>query len=290
MTVALGIAASLGSAACFGAASATQHSVASRGDSQAALDPRLLPRLARQPLWLIGGVLELGAVALQLCALRWAAVGLVQPLLVLGLPIGVLLAAALKGQAVPVGEWAGLLLCASGVAAVAVLLPENHAASARASEHALAWMLALIAVAVVAAVAARRSTVTAAAGAGLSAGVGAAALALCGAELSHLGDLLTSWPPYVAAAGGLLALQLGQAAFQDDRLGAPLATITLVEPITAVAVSANLLGEPLAGGVATRLAAALAVLVSVVGVLLVLRHRPPSEASAARRSAPVSPA
>ena len=276
MSVAAGVAASLASAGCFGAASAVQHSVASRGDASSTLDPGLLPRLARQPRWLLGGLLELVAVGLQLVALRWAAVSLVQPLLVLGLPVGVLLAAKLKQQNVGMAEWLGLVLCGGGVAAVAALLPKHQDALAHPRQHAAAWMVGLLLLALAAGFGLRRSPVIAALGAGVTAGVGAAALAICGADLTRLGSLLTDWPPYVAVAGGVLALQLGQAAFQADRLGVPLATVTVAEPVTAVALSAALLREPLTGSAAAQVAAAVAVLAAVVGVVVVVRHRPPA--------------
>ena len=264
------VAAGLGSAACFGAASAGQHLVASTGTASHALDPRLLRRLVRQRAWLVASALEAVAVLLQVLALRWGAVSLVQPLLVLGLPLAVLLAARAKRQHVTRLEWVGLLLCAVGVAVVAALLPGGSPQRGDAPLHSLLILSAVLLVSLgVSAVVPGRTTSGACAG--VCAGVGAAALALCGPRLTQPVELLTSWPAYVALLSGVLALQLGQAAFQEQRLGAPLAALTLAEPVAAVALSAWVLHEQLASGAGTWLAITTATALAAAGVLLVLR-------------------
>ncbi|MDQ1687309.1 MAG: hypothetical protein QOK42_284 [Frankiaceae bacterium] len=266
------VAAGLGSAACFGAASAGQHLVASAGQGRSAVDPRLLISLARSRVWLTAGALELAAVGLQVLALRWGAVSMVQPLLVLGLPIAVLVAARLKRQQVGGGEWLGVALCALGVGTIAALLPgePQRPDSTLRTFAALAGVLlgALLLGALL------RSRAAAGAAAGVAAGVGAAALAICGPSLTAPGELLTDWPVYLAVAAGLLALQLGQAAFQDDRLGAPLTAATVAEPVAAIILSTLLLHETVAGDVLSRAGSGLAAVVAVVGVAVVVRHRP----------------
>jgi drug/metabolite transporter (DMT)-like permease len=272
MTSASAIVAGLGSAACFGAATAREHVVVSSGRQHHALDPRLLVRLARTPAWLLAFALELAAVVLQLLALRWGAVALVQPLLVLGLPLAVLLSARLKQQHLGGRAWGGIVLCAAGVSVVAVLLPGPETVLSDRSWSALAPLVGTLAAAVLVALL-LRSRVIAGACAGVAAGVGAVALAVCGDQLSRPLDLLGSWPPYLMAVAGLLALQLGQAAFQDERLGAPLAAATLAEPVAAVVLSALTVGERLTSSASAQLACGLAVLGAAAGVLLLVERR-----------------
>lgn len=273
MTTAAAVAASLGSALAFGLASAGQHRVAASGESTAALDPRLLVRLARSPVWLLAGALELGAVGLQLLALRWGEVSLVQPLLVLGLPVAVLAAALLQNQRVTGREWLGVVLCASGVGVVAALLPGAGGRVDTTSTGTLAVLASVLVLAATTGLAGSRAPALVGMGAGVAAGAGAAALALCGDLVSDPTRLLTDWPPYLALAAGLLALQLGQAAFQHHRLGAPLAAVTLAEPVTAVVLSALVLHERLSTSGLAQAGSLLAVGASTVGVLVLVSEQ-----------------
>jgi len=216
----------------------------------------------RSPSWLLAGAGDLLAVGLQMLALRWGDVSLVQPLLVLGLPIAVLVAAGLQGQHVTRREWVGIALCTAGVGAVAT---------------STATLLVLVTVLVVAAlaglVAGRRAPALVGAGAGVAAGAGSVALALCGSLASDPVALLADWPPYVAVASGLLALQLGQAAFQHHRLGAPLAAATLAEPAAAVLLSAWVLHEHLVSGLSRQSLTALAVAAATIGVVFLVTEQ-----------------
>jgi drug/metabolite transporter (DMT)-like permease len=196
----------------------------------------------------------------------------VQPLLVLGLPLAVLLSARVKHQHLGSRAWAGVALCAVGASAVALLLPGTSTVLHGRSLSALA-PLAMTLVASVVVAFALSSRVVAGACAGVAAGVGAVGLAVCGDQLSHPLDLLGSWPPYLVAVAGLLALQLGQAAFQHERLGAPLAAATLTEPVAAVVLSSLVLGERLATSTWAQLGSGVAVLGAAAGVLLLVdRH------------------
>lgn len=275
------LAAAVASAMCFGLASAGQHRVASSDAAMGSLDPRLLLRLARRPAWLVAGGLEVLAVGTQVLALRWGPVSLVQPLLVLGLPVAVLGSARGKGQRLSGREWTGVALCTVGVAVVAVALPGGHEAQARTGLGVLAPLAGVLVVAALAGQLAggRRREVTGAA-AGAVAGVGAASLTLCGRLLDQPGRLLLDWPPYVTVAAGLLALQLGQAAFQDERLGAPLGALTLAEPVVAVALSVVVLHEPLDPRPVLRLVSAAGVAAAAVGVALLVVRTTPGDGAA----------
>ena len=275
MSTAGAVVAAVGSAAFFGVASAREHHVASAAETRRALDPGLLVSLARNSAWLLAFGFELVAVGLQLLALRWGAVALVQPLLVLGLPLAVLVAARLKHQQLAAAEWVGISLCGAGVTVLALLLPESTSQQAHSAAGTLPVLLFGLAVAGLAALPGRPAVTGAAAG--IAAGVGTAALALCSERLTDIPALLTSWPPYVALVGGVLALQLGQAAFQGERLGAPLAAATLLEPVTAVMLSAAVLHQRLSTGALSLACSILATGAAAVGVVLLARHQPVAE-------------
>ncbi|MBV9822820.1 MAG: hypothetical protein JO144_11325, partial [Actinobacteria bacterium] len=87
MSAALAIAAGLGSALAYGAGTAGQHAAAYTGTADAG---RLLA-LLRNPRWLLATAGDVVGVVLQVLALANGAVVLVQPLLVLSLPVAVLL-------------------------------------------------------------------------------------------------------------------------------------------------------------------------------------------------------
>jgi drug/metabolite transporter (DMT)-like permease len=114
--LAVAVPAALASALAFGTAAALQHRETGEVDRRGALDPGLLPSLARRPLWLVGIVADVLAVGLQGLALRFGPVSLVQPLLVAGLPFAVLLSCLLGRRAPRTAELQGIVLCAVGLA------------------------------------------------------------------------------------------------------------------------------------------------------------------------------
>src|SRR5690348_8172919 len=103
--LALGLVLALGAAAVFGLGSAAQQRVAARARTGAAL--------VREPQW-AGGVLAVGlGSVLQVAALAFAPLALVQPLGVLS----VLVAALVAGRGLDRGGALGAAVCAGGLAA-----------------------------------------------------------------------------------------------------------------------------------------------------------------------------
>jgi hypothetical protein len=82
---------------------------------RAALSPWLLLDLVRQPLWLAAIGAALAGFALQIVALRFGPLALVEPILVCDLIIAFLISAALRRRWDPVGI-AGVIASAAGVA------------------------------------------------------------------------------------------------------------------------------------------------------------------------------
>jgi drug/metabolite transporter (DMT)-like permease len=269
--VTLALSASLASAAAYGLASALQHEQAGQVRRRGALDPGLVASLATRPRWLVGIGADVLAVALQAVALRYGAVALVQPVLVAALPVSVLVAAGLARRRPGRREVLGLVLCTAGLL---LLVPAGTTVGLGRSPSRVD--VATSAAVLVAAVGlllllAHRRPRTAAPATGVAAGIviGAASvlLAYCAARVGDLAALLTSLPPYAAVAAALLGLTLSQSAFQTGDLGAPLAALSVTEPVVAVGLAALVLHEHLPGGLLVRVAGALGAALAVVGVL-----------------------
>jgi hypothetical protein len=263
----LSVVAALGSAACFGLASAGQFAAVREAPDRSNLDARLLLDLARQRLWWLSAVGEVLAVLLQYQALRGTSVAVVQALLVLGLPVAVVVSTGLR---LPGRSLLGLALTTAGVGVFAALQPVE------ATRHvATASLVAPCVVAVVvAALALRTPPVLTGLAAGVATGCGGVLLAATAAE--PLDRVLLRPPLYAAAAVGLLALQVAQSALRAPQVGPPLAALTLGEPATAVALSALALHQRPALPAAAVAAAVLAALGVVLLELATPRAPAPS--------------
>lgn len=268
----------LAAAASFGLASALQHLEAGRIAKRGALDPGLLTALARRPIWLLGIVADVAAVALQAVALHFGAVALVQPLLVAGLPVAVLLSARYAGRALLGKERLGLLLCTGGLLLLAPatattslgIAPSRATATiAGALLGAAAGALLLLAHRVP-----RLAPPATGTAAGAVIGAGSVLLAVSAGRTGDLPALLSSVAPYAALVVGLLGLLLSQTAFQTGALGAPLAALSVVEPVVAVLLAVTVLHERLPSGGADRVAAVVGALLAVAGVVALTRETP----------------
>ena len=122
MSLTLAVVAGVGSALAYGAGTAGQHAAAYTGTA----DADKLVELLRNPRWLVGTAGDVVGIVLQLIALDAGPVVLVQPLLVLSLPVAVLLRSVL-GAPRPSGRdllnWLALIVA---LAFFFVLLGEPH--------------------------------------------------------------------------------------------------------------------------------------------------------------------
>lgn len=263
------LAVTMTAAAMFGLASALQHQEARAVEVSAR--PSLLLTLAQRRTWLLGIAVDFTAVGLQGLALRLGSVSLVQTLLVAGLPLAAVLSAALARRRLTRAEVGGLLLCSVGLALLGPALastPQGRDPSRQA---------AVVAGAVVAVLALgllslrgrpRFGPAAAGAAAGLVIGTGSVALAITASRVGHWAHLFGSWAVYLALVVGLCGLLLAQVAFQTGEIGAPLAALALVEPVCAVTLAVNVLGEH---PPALSVQALLGALLAVAGVLVLSR-------------------
>ena len=260
-------------AVLFGLASALQHQQANEvgHDSSAGL----LLTLARRPRWLAGIVADVVAVALQAVALGLGTVALVQPLLVAGLPVAVALSAALDRRRLLRREIVGVLLSTAGLALIG---PATATTSHGDAPGRVAAVLAGVVVAaatgallLLARRAPRWAAGSAGVAAGLATGAGSVLLSVAASRVGDLRLLALSVAPYAAVVVGLLGLLLAQSAFQTGGLGAPLAALSVTEPVVAVVLAVTVLHERLPTTAPARGGLAVGAALAVAGVLVLCR-------------------
>ncbi|MGW8065581.1 hypothetical protein ACVV2G_25750 [Streptomyces ziwulingensis] len=262
---------SLVSACAYAAAAVAQERLASRSPGTGAL------RLLASGAWWWTVALNGSAALLHVVALKYGPLTVVQPLGALTLVAAVPLGARVAGRRVSAVEWRGtgltllglgaLLLTASGPAPDDVLsVPEALGVSGATA--ALIGMLAWPGA---------RPGLRHATASGIASGVASALTqTVTVAATDRSGPLLGVQVIGVAllvsafAAGGLL---LSQTAYRGG-LGAPLAVVTLANPVAAAVIGLFLLGERLRGGAGGVLLALAGAVLAAWGVVQLSRATP----------------
>ncbi len=287
LAIVLAIAASL----VFGIASVADQRSTKRVKRRGPLSPRIFLDLMRQPLWLASICGTLMGFALQVLALRFGPLALVEPLLVCGLIFAVLINAYLRKRwdSVLIG---GVIAAAAGVAGFLVIASPTEGQGSVGFHVVLPLAAGLAATVVGCLAVARRSStlrpLALALACGINYGVAAFLVKLVVSDVhGGLSGLLTDWPIYALAVVGPLGFLLNENAFQAGTLIAPvLAIITVCDPIISIALGALWLNEKLNGSAAGIIGEVISLLIMVTGVV-VTAHRaphvaPPPPASALR--------
>ncbi|MFE9923370.1 DMT family transporter [Streptomyces sp. NPDC005774] len=296
--VLVAVALSLVSAVAYATAAVAQERLASRSPGTGAL------RLLGSGAWWWTVVLNAAGALLHVVALAYGPLTVVQPLGALTLVTAVPMGAWVAGRRVGRMEWRGTVFTLAGLAAILVT------ASGPAPDDTLSMAEALLVAAATAAligVLARpgaRPGLRHATASGIASGVASALTqTVTVAVTDRSGPLLdvrvigVVLLVAVFAAGGLL---LSQTAYRSG-LGAPLAMVTLTNPVAAAVIGLCLLGERFRGGPTGVLLALTGAALASWGVLLLTRatsrtgrqeHAAPGPAgrAAARRSAVEHPA
>ncbi|MGW3729222.1 hypothetical protein, partial [Streptomyces sp. NPDC000851] len=259
---------SLFSAVAYAAAAVAQERLAARSSGSG-----LLRLLGSGAWWLSVGLNASGAL-LHIVALTYGPLTVVQPLGALTLVAAVPMGARLAGRKVSAIEWRGTAFTLFGLAALLVTASGPAPDDTLSVPEALA--VAGTAAVLVGALArpGGRSGLRHATASGLASGVGSALTqTVTVAATDDSGPLLSAQVIGVAvlvaafAVGGLL---LSQIAYRAG-LGAPLAVVTLSNPVAAALIGLSLLGERLRGGPAGILAAATGAALAARGVVLLSR-------------------
>ncbi|MBF9127878.1 DMT family transporter [Plantactinospora sp. S1510] len=271
----LAIALSVASAAAYAAAAVLQERLAAQAGAATATGRGYLATVLGRAGWWGSVALNGTGAALHVAALTYGPLSVVQPLgvltLVLALPIG----AAAMGRRASGRQWLGAGATVAGLALLlALTLPG-------AGDHELTtgqgWLLAGVATALVAGLvlagrtrrsALPRSLLTATA-AGIAFAVASAVTQVVSRLVGSAGSVWSTAGLMVALAGMATAgLLLSQVAYRGVGLGAPLATVTLANPVASAAIAMLLLGERTAGGGLGALAALAGAGIAAWGVLL----------------------
>ncbi|MGW2620495.1 hypothetical protein [Streptomyces sp. NPDC001500] len=262
---------SLFSAVAYAAAAVAQERLASRHPGAGLL------RMLRNGAWWWSVGLNAAAALLHVVALKYGPLTVVQPLGALTLVAAVPMGARVAGRRVRAAEWRGTAFTLAGLAAILVT------ASGPAPEDVLSLPEAVAVAGATAALIgllARRGArpgLRHATASGFASGVASAltqtvTVAATDPSGSPLSMQVIGVTLLVAAfaAGGLL---LSQTAYRDG-LGAPLAMVTLANPVAAAAIGLALLGERLQGGSAGVLLALAGAGLAGWGVVLLSRAAP----------------
>ncbi|PAZ11218.1 hypothetical protein CLM62_36315 [Streptomyces sp. SA15] len=267
----LAVVLSLFSAVAYAAAAVAQERLASRNPGSG------LARLLGSGAWWWSVVLNASAALLHVVALKYGPLTVVQPLGALTLVAAVPLGARVAGRRVSAVEWRGTAFTLVGLAAILVT------ASGPAPEDVLSASEALTVAAVTAAligVLARPGAqpgLRHATASGFASGVASALTqTVTVAMTDRTGPLLSVQVIGVAllvAAFATAGLLLSQTAYRGG-LGAPLAVVTLANPVAAAVIGLALLGERLQGGAAGVLLALAGAGLAAWGVVLLSRTAP----------------
>jgi drug/metabolite transporter (DMT)-like permease len=274
--------AAVAGAASFGLASAVQQRATKEVPTTGTLDPRLLLELVRRPVWVLGIGAVIVGLSLQLVALAYGPLVLVQPLLVTGVLFGAVFSAVLTHRRVDRLVVLGSLGAVAGLSAFLVLARPTGGSTQLEQDG---WALLPLAVALAATVLicltlASRYDGPVQVGAlatatGVFYGLTAGLMKVVTSQFRSGGfpEIFTHPVFYVVCAIGPLGFLLSQNTFQHGTLIAPaLAIITIVDPLVGVAIGVSWLGEQVNSSPAVLAGELIAVLVIMSSVGL-LAHR-----------------
>ncbi|MDQ2882988.1 MAG: DMT family transporter [Actinomycetota bacterium] len=269
-------------AASFGLASAVQQRATKEVPTSGTLDPRLILDLIQRPVWVLGVGTVIVGLSLQLVALAFGPLVLVQPLLVTGVLFGAVFSALLAHRRVDRLVVLGALGCVAGLSAFLLLAQPTGVSTQLADDG---WSLLPLAITLgvlivgCLTVAARFSgpvqVAALATATGLLYGVTAGLMKVVTGQFRSGGIVEPFVHPvfYVVCAVGPMGFLLSQNTFQKGTLIAPaLAIITIVDPLVGVAIGVSWLGEQLASS-PTVLAGQMIAAVIVIGSIVLLAQR-----------------
>jgi len=270
-------------ACCCTAAASICQRIGAKSSATAGFNIGLVFRLARRPVWLLGIASMIAGFILQLAALRFGALALVQPILAAELVVVFGYLAVAGSGRVRRRDWLAATAMSAGIG---VFLRVASPSGGRLHAPGSAWLVAGLAIVGIAglvlivsfglgrrrgASGMRRAAVLGAA-TGISWGFMAAVIK----ELSsHLGDgigaLASSWSLYLLVAAGAATMLLASHALAAGPLAASQPGFTILDPLSASLLGVFLFGEHIRTGPADLVGEALALAV-VIAAAAVLSH------------------
>ncbi|MBM3672036.1 MAG: hypothetical protein FJW86_07640 [Actinobacteria bacterium] len=276
---ALAVVLALAGGLCYSIAAVLQQRAAAEQPPELSLSLRLIGRLVRRPLWLLGIVFDIAAYGLEAAALGVGSIVVVGPVLVSSLLFAIPLATVGRPARVTRREMVPAALIVGGLAVfIGIGDPRGDASTASGTQWALASVcIALLAGAAVAVGRRARDASERALMFGLATGTLyalTAVLTKATVDLFDHGvlDTFTHWQPYALVAVSIAGLVLNQSAFQAGHLAASLPTIAVTNPVLSAALGVALFGERFGASEPLEVAAtAVAVIVMVMATLRLAR-------------------
>ncbi|WP_175420742.1 DMT family transporter [Streptomyces griseus] len=282
--LALSVLLSLVSAVAYAAGAIVQEHVAAAGDGRPYAP-------LRTTVWWVAVALNGVGALLHVVALAYGPLSLVQPLgaltIVFALPMAALFVHRRAGRT----AWRGAVMATVGLAGLLALTGNPGSRTLAGPEQlmlATATSGAVVVVLLLArAVTGRRPmlrSVVLATGAGIAFGIASVFTKTVAVEWTS--GSVTSGLPTLLVIGGLAAagLLLSQAAYRGAGLTAPLATVTVVNPVVAAGVGIALFGEQFRYGVTGTLLALGCGALAAAGLILLTTERVGAERRAAEKA------
>ncbi len=282
-------------AGAYAVSTALKHVSAARVPDAQSLQPKQVASFVRatllQPLWVGGIVFDLLGLTLQVFALHFGALAVVQPLLITGLLFALVLRRIFGGAALTRRQVAWSVVLVAALAGFLLLASVGAASSSDMGVDLLPAVVGGIVGATMAAVCIAlgrrlRNGGQSAAVFGIAVGVlyaGAAALIKTVTDIAtrrHLG-VFTSWQLYALVVVGVVGLVLSQLAFQAGPLSASLPATATVDPLLSVVIGVAIFDEHLRRGPGGG--AVLVILLLVIGGAAIELSRAPTATPTAHR-------
>jgi drug/metabolite transporter (DMT)-like permease len=256
--------------------------------ARGALSPRIMLDLVRQPLWLAAVGANVVGFALQVVALSFGSLALVQPLLVFDLVFAVLISWYLRkrdhvrrpgGTRADLAMFAGVAAAAAGVAGF-LAIGQPSGGQTHASFAILPPLLTGLVVVVGGCLLAgsRNRTLQPLATAlacGVCYGVAAFSIKLVTSEFHGPAELFGDWPIYILVVVGPVGYLLNQDAFQEGTFLAPVqAIITSADPVISIGLGILWLEVHVRNSPAAVAGEVVSLLVMVAGIVVTAQHAP----------------
>ncbi len=265
----------IGASASFGAAGLLQHRASRQAPPSGPLRPQLLFDLIRIPAFRWGVILGALGFALQVTALGFGPLGLVQPILASQVLFYLAIAAKMMHRS---PDWPLVGAALLTIAGISAFLLAARPSQGQSHFTGAVWPLAAVLAAIVAVcvlLAVRLSSTMRSIALAVAAAVcyGVTAGLVRSVVTSDVSTLLSQWQLYAVIVLGPAGFLLNQNAFQAGVVGSIAVTvITVGDPIVSIIVGALWLGESLSGGPWRITIEVLALLVMVAGIVLLARR------------------
>jgi uncharacterized membrane protein len=282
-SLALSVLLSLVSAVAYAAGAIVQERVATTGDGHS------LAPLRNRVWWAAVALNGVGAV-LHVVALAYGPLSLVQPLGALTIVFALPMAALFVRRRAGATAWRGAIMATAGLAGLLALTgnAESHALNGRDQLIVAGATLGAVALLLLISAGVRRPVVRSvvlAGAAGIAFGIASVFTKTVAVGLAS-GAVGAGLPALLAIAGfAATGLLVSQAAYRGAGLTAPLATVTVVNPVIAAVVGLTMFGEQFRHGTAGTMLALACAVVAAGGLILLTTERLGAEHRAAQAAA-----